>query len=242
MTPLLCLHGWGMRGAIFADLALPGRAVLMPDLPGYGDAPLPTTVYSAEAIARQLAAHAPARLALLGWSMGSLVAQAWARLFPEQVERLVLVSATPCFRQRADWPHGLSDADIAAFSEGVTQDSRATLARFLSLQARGSEDARAVIARLRMALAALGEPSATTLAAGMALLADTDLRVDASAIRAPTLMLHGDRDGLCPPVAAAWLAGQIPEARQVVLARAAHAPFLSHPAVFRRTVMEFLDE
>jgi len=171
MTPLLCLHGWGMRGAIFADLALPGRAVLMPDLPGYGDAPLPTTVYSAEAIARQLAAHAPARLALLGWSMGSLVAQAWARLFPEQVERLILVSATPCFRQRADWPHGLSDADIAAFSEGVVLDSRATLARFLSLQARGSEDARAVIARLRMALAALGEPSATTLAAGMALLA-----------------------------------------------------------------------
>lgn len=241
MTPIVCLHGWGMRGAIFAGLTLPGRTVFTPDLPGYGDEPMSTT-YTAEAIARQLAANAPARLVLLGWSMGSLIAQAWARLFPAQVERLILVAATPCFRQRADWPHGLSDADIAAFSEGVTRDSRATLARFLSLQARGSEDARAVIAQLRARLTALGEPSARTLAAGMRLLADTDLRAEASAIHAPTLMVHGDRDGLCPAAAAAWLAGQLPQARQSVLERAAHAPFLSHPAEFDHALMEFLDE
>ncbi len=214
---------------------------LFPDLPGYGDAALPDD-YRVASLADVLSERAPEKIILLGWSMGSLIAQAWAVRHPEQVAALVLVAATPCFQQRTDWPHGLSTADVEAFSSGVASDWRTTLNRFLSLQARGSEDARHLIAQLRAELAAGVDPSPETLAAGMRLLAETDLRDQAAAITQPTLLIHGGRDGLCPLPGAAWLAAQIPNARLAVIERAAHAPFLSHPGEFSALLREFVDE
>lgn len=241
--PIVCLHGWGMRGAIWRDLdrALPDRVVHAPDLPGYGAEPMPLS-YDVNTLATQLAVAAPEKIIVLGWSMGSLVAQAWARLFPEQVTALVLVSATPCFQQRPDWPQGLPAADVRAFAEGVTQDWRSTLNRFLSLQARGSEDAHTLIARLRAVLAEAGDPEPDTLSAGMCLLQQTDLRAEASRIRQPTGLIHGERDALCPLSGAEWLAGQLPSVRCVTIRRAAHAPFLSHPREFAAALTEFIDE
>ena len=275
--PMVYLHGWGMRGRIFAGVEKswsdpdfnpgfnpplspnpsPARGEgrnqhqklhqklgsdhdLFPDLPGYGEAALPDD-YSAASLADALSERAPEKIVLLGWSMGSLIAQAWAVRHPQQVVALVLVAATPCFQQRADWPHGLSVADVEAFSSGVASDWRTTLNRFLSLQARGSEDARTLIAQLRAELAAGGDPHPDTLAAGMRLLAETDLRDQAAAITQPTLLIHGARDGLCPLPGAEWLAAQLPNARLAVIERAAHAPFLSHPGEFSALLREFVD-
>jgi len=236
--PLVCLHGWGMRGAVFNNL---GRAPrLFPDLPGYGDTVLPND-YNAVCLADSLAKNAPEKIVLLGWSMGSLIAQAWAARHPQQVAALVLVAATPCFQQRTDWPHGLPENEVAAFTTGVANDWRATLQRFLSLQARGSEDARSLIAQLRAELVAGGEPRPETLTAGMRLLAETDLRAQVASVIQPTLLIHGARDGLCSLSGAQWLATQLPNARLGVIERAAHAPFLSHPEAFNALLMEFLD-
>lgn len=244
-VPVVCLHGWGMRGVIFkkswSDPNLKwGSDHDFPDLPGYGDTALPQD-YSAAALADQLANNAPDKIILLGWSMGGLIAQAWALRHPQQVAALVLVAATPCFRQREDWSHGLPAGDIEAFANGVASDWRATLNRFLSLQARGSEDARSLIAQLRAELTASGDPRPETLAAGMRLLAETDLRDQAAAISQPTLLIHGARDGLCALSGAKWLSGQIPKARLAVIERAAHAPFLSHPGEFYALLREFVD-
>ncbi len=245
--PVVCLHGWGMRGGIFKGLAQslsPEKSWsdpnLFPDLPGYGESPLPDD-YSAAALADSLSEKAPAKIILLGWSMGGLIAQAWAARYPQQVAALVLVAATPCFRQRADWLHGLPAGDVEVFANGVASDWRATLNRFLSLQARGSEDARNLIAQLRAELAMGGDPRPETLAAGMRLLAETDLRNQAASITQPTLLIHGGRDGLCPLSGAQWLAEQMPNARLAVIERAAHAPFLSHPGEFSALLMEFVD-
>lgn len=246
---MVYLHGWGMRGSLFQGVAEalslneswsdPHFLHCHPDLPGYGVEPLPED-YSVETLADQLAVEAPERIVLLGWSMGSLIAQAWALRHPDQVAALVLVSATPCFRQRTDWPHGLSTDDVAVFTAGVASNWRATLNRFLSLQARGSEDARLLVSQLRAELAAGSDPRPETLLAGMQLLAETDLRDQAAAITQPTLLIHGGRDGLCPLSGAQWLAAQMPNARLAVLERAAHAPFLSHPGEFNALLMEFL--
>ena len=246
--PIVCLHGWGMRGRIFQNKSwsdpylLPGErgAWLTPDLPGYGEEPLPDD-YRAAALADQLAKKAPEKIILLGWSMGSLIAQAWAARHPQQVVALVLVAATPCFQQRKDWAHGLSVADVAAFADGVASDWRATLNRFLALQARGSEDARCLIAQLRAELATGGDPRPETLAAGMRLLATTDLRDQAANITQPTLLIHGAQDGLCSLSGAEWLTAQMPNARLKIIERAAHAPFLSHPGAFNALLREFLN-
>lgn len=234
------LHGWGLHGGIWAEtlVALPGTA---PDLPGYGGLPAPAP-YTAENLADAVAETLSAPVHLIGWSMGGMVALALAARHPDKVARLVLVGATPAFVNRPDWLHGLAPEVLAGFAEALQQDYRATLLRFLSLQARGGDAAREVIGRLRDTVFQRGEPDTATLAAGLDLLRDVDLRGLVADIRCPTLVVHGGYDTLCPAAAGRWLAERIPHARLALNERAAHAPFLSHPQWFAEQVERFQNE
>lgn len=236
--PLLFLHGWGLSGEVWRDAAarLAGVAV---DLPGYGATPA-VTPYRAETLADALAERIDGAVDLVGWSMGGMVALALAARHPAKVARLVLVASSPCFGARPDWAPGMAPALLAGFATDLAADYRATLARFLALQARGGEATRAVIGRLRERLRAQPEPDPETLAAGLELLRAVDLRDAVAAVVCPTLVLHGAHDTLCPPAAAAWLAQRLPRGRLALHERAAHAPFLSHPDWFAATLEDFL--
>lgn len=50
----------------------------------------------------------------------------------------------------------------------------------------------------------------------------TDLSARLGEIRAPTLVLHGDADPICPPAVAAFLAGRVPGARKVAVRGGTH--------------------
>ncbi len=240
---LALLHGWGMHGGVWdkvrEDLAQHFRVHVV-DLPGYGASPR-CAPYSVEAVARQVLAALPEHTHVAGWSLGGQVALQMTLLAPERIEKLLLVSTTPCFRVRADWPHGLSDAALAEFSQGIEQDYEGTLKRFLSLQARSGEEARAVIARLRETLFARGRPTLETLRAGLKILADLDLRKHVSTITHPALIIHGSHDTLAPSAAGAWLAQALPHATFELIQGAAHAPFLSHPLLTLNSMKRFLD-
>jgi pimeloyl-[acyl-carrier protein] methyl ester esterase len=232
------LHGWGLHGGIWAETlaALPGRA---PDLPGYGAAGS-VSPYNAETLADVLAEGLSAAVNLVGWSMGGMVALALAARHPNKVAGLVLVGTSPTFVQRPDWVFGLQPEVLAGFAADLAKDYRATLLRFLALQARGGDAARAVVGRLRQQVFARGEPALAVLAAGLELLRGVDLREAARSVRCPTLVVHGAHDTLCPLAAGKWLAEHIPQARLACNAGASHAAFISHPVWFAETVQGFL--
>ncbi len=234
------LHGWGLHGGIWSETA-PAFQGLTPDLPGYG-ARASVAPYTAETLADALAVTLPDGAVVCGWSLGGMVALALAARYPEKVARLVLLATNPVFASRPDWPHGLAPEVLAEFARALSQDYKATLLRFLSLQARGGEQARAVIERLRASVFESGEPNADVLAAGLDLLRDVDLRGVVEQVRCPVLVVHGLYDLLCPVGAARWLAEHLPHARLALHAHAAHAPFLSHPAWFAAELREFLHE
>jgi pimeloyl-[acyl-carrier protein] methyl ester esterase len=237
-APLVYLHGWGLHGGIWSETAalLPG---LTPDLHGYGDV-APVAPYTAETLADALAATLPDGAAVCGWSLGGMVALALAARHPHKVARLVLVATNPAFVSRPDWQYGLASDVLAEFTRALGEDYKATLLRFLSLQARGGEQARAVIERLRGSVFLRGEPAAEVLAAGLDLLRDVDLRAVVGQVRCPVLVVHGAYDMLCPLGAGRWLAENLPDARLALHERAAHAPFLSHPDWFAAELRGFL--
>src|SRR5688572_4565809 len=150
MPSIVLLHGWGMRPAVFdrlAALLAPRLTVLAPPLPGYDGAAI--SPYAIDALAAALAERAPARCSVAGWSLGAQVALAWASARPRQVERLVLLSATPCFVQRDDWPAAMPVPVFDAFSDAVRTDAKAALRRFISLQTQGDIAAGRVARTLR---------------------------------------------------------------------------------------------
>ena len=238
MAETVYLHGWGMHGGIWAETRhhLPGTA---PDLPGYGDAPM-VQPYTADSLADAVAGTLPEPVNLVGWSMGGMVALALAARHPHKVSKLVLVGPSPAFVNRPGWDLGLAPEVLAGFANDLERDYRATLLRFLALQARGGDGARAVVGRLRETVFARGEPASEVLAAGLELLRTVDLRGVVQDVLCPTLVVHGAHDTLCPVEAGQWLAAQIPQARLAQQGGASHGPFISHPDWFGETVSEFV--
>ena len=94
---VVLLHGFTHTGASWDPVvaALGERyRVLAPDIRGHGSASDRVPV-SLEGVIDDVAASAPARFTLAGYSMGGRIALHVALALPERIERLVLVGASP---------------------------------------------------------------------------------------------------------------------------------------------------
>lgn len=242
---LLFIHGWGMHSGMWGEV-LPQLAkhyrVLAVDLPGHGYSRMQDAAISLDTIVDQLSAQFTEALTVCGWSLGGQIALRWAQRDPLTVKRLVLASSTPCFSRRDDWLCAMDAPTLAAFSDAMQQNYLQTLRRFLSLQVRGSEHEREMLAVLRGSLLARGEPDRAALQAGLDILRDSDQRGALPQIKQQTLLIAGSRDTLTPVAAMQYLADGMPNARLVAIEGAAHAPFLSHPDLFVEHVVGFLHE
>ena len=240
--PLVLLHGigsnaesWRDQLADLADL----RHVVAWDAPGYGaSTPLATERPSPADYAARLGVLLDAlgleRIALVGHSLGALIAGAFAASRPRQVERLILADAAlghgadpaaplpPPAQSRID--------DLAAL--GPDEFARRRAPRLLSDAAAPSQ-----VARVRETMACI-HPAGYRQA--VAMLAQGDLYANASAIMAPAMVLCGSEDIVTPPDTNRALAAALTGARYVELRGAGHASYLERPAAFNAAVREFL--
>lgn len=101
---VVILHGWNLSGARFASLAevLRGKGyrVFTPDLPGFGDEPIPKrpwhVVNYAEFVKHYTDKHQIRHPIFIGHSFGGRVSLKYIELYPDDVRALIL-SGTPGF-------------------------------------------------------------------------------------------------------------------------------------------------
>lgn len=228
-THLVLLHGWAMSGAVFASLvdALGDRCTVhLVDLPGHGrsrDSDVPLERCDC---ARAIAACTPPAI-WLGWSLGGLIALQAALDFPKQVEALAMLCASPRFVRDEDWPHAISPEILRQFAADLKTGYRATLERFLALEALGSDCAQQDLRRLRAEAFADHPPDMRALCEGLDVLEHTDLRARLHGISQPSVWIAGHRDRLIPWQAMQWSAQQCGGAF-VRIDGGGHAPFIGH--------------
>lgn len=204
---LLLVHGYGGAAWNFAELAprLPGRRLLIPDLPGHGGSPglpaAPTLAGFADVLAALCEAEGVAEVDVVGHSLGGVVGLRLAERRPQLVRRLVLAAA-------AGISSSTRAAEVLITMAGVLRPARlaarrvdrvAASPRLRRLVFGGFEvsnpDAlseRAVHGFLRAATL-----HTDVLAAGLALTRD-DPRLGLGDVRCPVLVLWGGRDRQVP--------------------------------------------
>jgi pimeloyl-[acyl-carrier protein] methyl ester esterase len=240
--PLVMIHGWAMHGGILAPLveALSARCTMyVVDLPGHGYSRHSGIPLEPLACARAIAANTPPAT-WLGWSLGGLVALTAALELPHAVRAVAPMCATPRFVRAGDWPQGNDAAMVRQLAADLEADYKATVERFIALEAMGSPDPRAETRRLKDEAFSRGEPDPRVLMEGIRLLEATDLRPRLSGLRQPSLWIAGRRDRIVHPEAMRWSAtatgGRFEE-----IAHAGHAPFIGYAAVVADVLTAFID-
>lgn len=236
---LVLLHGWAMHGGVFAPLA--GRlrehfTLHLVDLPGHGLSHDQTTPLEPARCARELLERMP-RATWLGWSFGALVAIEAGLRDASRVRGVVAMSASPRFVAAPDWPHGVPLQVFTQFEAGLRDDYRATIERFLALEAIGSRDAQAALRELKSHVFERGTPAPEALAQGLAVLETVDMRDALAALDVPSLWIAGRRDRLVPSSAMRWAAQR--SGGCCIELSSGHAPFLSHPVEVADAIIAF---
>ena len=229
------------------DALATDRRVITFDNTGVGGS-TGTTPDSVEQMARDaiafIAAMELGRVDLLGFSIGSFVAQQVALTRPAIVRRLVLASAAP---QGAAGMHGWAPEVIGAIGTPETRPGEyldVFFARSSSSRLAGQEAAQRMYARTE------DRDAATTWATREAQydavcawgIPDHALLQRLSAIAMPVFVANGDSDPMILPHYSYLLAGLIPQARVKIYPDSAHGFLFQHHAEFAADVEDFLSQ
>jgi len=224
-TPLVLLHGYPLDHHLWdeaAPLLKDTFDLIIPDLRGFGESTTVETVYTMDDFASDIAGLLDhlgiKKAAIAGHSMGGYVALAFARLYPERISGLGLVStqvlADPPDRKEGRYK---SAADVA--EKGIGGVVEVMTSKFTSNPnwqtfARKNMEAQQPAAYIG-ALKAMAE------------------RVDSTPLLAkinyPVVIVHGDADMLIPIERAREVKAILPKADLIEIKGAGHMPMCEAP-------------
>jgi pimeloyl-ACP methyl ester carboxylesterase len=234
-APLLFLHGaQGVRPAErFIERLAAGRRVIAPSHPGFGGSSLPDWLDSVEDIAHiylELMDRLNIeRFDLVGCSVGGWIAADLATKTPERVQRLVLVGPVGVKVGPVD---KLDIPDIFA----MPQDKLNALA--FHDPKKSAPDMRTLPDQALLAMARNRETLA--LLTWEPYMHNPKLRHRLHRVRAPSLFVRGESDGLVSAQYLAAYAALLPNARTATVAEAGHAPQVEQPEALASMVTDFL--
>jgi pimeloyl-ACP methyl ester carboxylesterase len=229
------------------DALAAGRRVVAFDNVGVG-ATTGATPNTIEAMAHDAIAFIEAleleRVDLLGFSIGSFVAQEIALIRPDLLRRVVLASSAP---QGAAGMHGWAPEVIGAVG-GREPNPQGYLEVFFAPTATSREAGQAAAGRIFGRTTGRDEPTSwqTRQAQYDAVCAwgipNHALLERVAAIDLPVLVANGDSDPMILPRYSYLLAGLLPDARIKIYPDSAHGFLFQHHGRFAADVHAFLEE
>ena len=232
---LLLLHSLGTSSQVYdpivAALAASFR-VIRPDMRGHGQTPATPGPYTIAQLAQDALAVLDAlgvqSAALVGLSIGGLIAQQLCHIAPGRITSVTLMDTALKIPPAALW----HERAALVRAQGMQAVVEPVLARWVtpSAPAHAAEPLRALL------LATSPEGYAASAEA----IAAADLTEQSATLALPTLVLVGDADQATPVASAEALRDAIPGARLEILADAAHIPTAEQPAAVAGALLRFL--
>jgi len=191
----------------------------------------------AAARANAIAGNPPdAPVIAVAWSLGGQIALKAALTAPECLSSLLLV-AVPVRLLADETGLGTDAAALRAMRQGLRRDADGIVRAFWGEALAGDrtgfdfDDIPAILAPL----------DAKTLDAGLAALAETDLRRQLPRVETPAVVMQGDDDRIVGAHAAQQLNDGLPRVSTLVAAGGSHALPLTHPRMIAEVLTSLLE-
>jgi 3-oxoadipate enol-lactonase len=213
--------------------------VLVYDLPGHGESDPPVGQDSFDDLATDLAAlldhTGVGRVTLVGLSIGGMIAQHFALLYPNRLQALVLCSTGA---QTNEAGKKIFSERIAQVNEGgIETQVEGSIGRWFSPQFLSLAPATVDWVR-----ALYRKTSAAGFINGCRAIQELDTVDRLSSIVAPTLLVPGELDPAFPENISKAIQSQIKNAQLKLLTGAAHIGNVERPHEFNEILLKFLAE
>lgn len=186
---------------------------------------------SIEAMAGRLLRGAPPRFALVGLSLGGVVAAEVIRRAPGRVRGLALIDTN------LDEPDGRQIATLRRWQAAVRSGQLASvIAEFVPRMTNNPKRYGQLVTEMALAVGPAG-----FLRQNTALQGRHDRRGVLSGADVPILVVCGADDAMCPPSLHADLADRSPHARLVVVAQAGHLSTIDQPEELTSVLADWLE-
>jgi non-heme chloroperoxidase len=250
--PVILIHGWPLSGAAWQKqvpaLAAAGYRVITYDRRGFGQSDKPLTGYDYDTLTEDLANIIEqldlTDVTLVGFSMGGGEVARYVALHGEnKLHSVVFASAVPPFMmQRPDNPEGPLTLGKAAQMAASLTASRDTFFDDFTRDFFSADGVLKVSETDRQQAIELCHQSNQIAAlSAMTSFGNTDFRDDLKSVTVPTLVIHGDADGIVPfegsgkRTHAAILGSEL-----VLIEGGPHGVNVSHPDEFNAALIDFL--
>ena len=242
-TPVVLIHGYTDSARDWVPLIpylAPRLRLILVDIRGHGRSAKPECCYTRADFAYDIkllldALHVE-RADIVGHSLGSIIAQTFAELWPERTGRVVLISSSGGRRPGAAPRAAKFDyaAAIRQLKEPIDPDSKFMIEWWWSptpvdpdFNRRLREDAAAIPLRVWLAVLDQG-------------LIDTDLQRTLPRLKAPALLIWGSDDPLMEREVRDTLREALPQAEVKIFPGLGHNPFWEQPAQCAEVINRFL--
>jgi pimeloyl-ACP methyl ester carboxylesterase len=249
---VMLFHGMNFGGFYFAGpielLRKAGFRVIVPDQIGFGRSSKPIIPYNFHDMAlnsrKLLQSLGIQKAAIVGHSMGGMLAARFASSYPDVTERVVLYNPIGLTDYRWDQPWRSTDdvykATLAQTHDEIFAGAYGTIRRYFATSPWKPEFEE--YARIMYAPSLSADwPRYAMVRALLQQMTYLDPVVyDWPHIKVKALVLGGDKDGPDFPAQAKHIADTIPGGRLVLIPGAGHVPHIEVPDVFNRELLKFL--